>query len=204
MQDNSFNQDYMRKQRPDIVPDDFLPPQDAEKRLTPVKILLLAGMAFIAFALTATIVVLVARLAVTGGDDTSLGPVSLLPREPDGVTIVAKQPEENGNLLTGSSAPQAAGADVAQGYAMELGSALSFAELSARFAVLASQNAEAGLDQLEPRATLAETENGLEALLLVGPYKTLEAASEACQNIALPQDINCKATAFKGELISRE
>ena len=176
----------------------------AAPRLTPTKLLLLAGMAVVTFLLTATIVVLVARLAVTPGSNADQGPLPLLPREPDGVTIVSKQVDTNAITLPGADAPLAAGPDIADGYAIELGSALSFAELSARFAQLAAQNAEAGLDQLEPRATLVETSTGLEAILLVGPYKTEEAAAEACLNIALPQGIECKASRFKGELISRE
>lgn len=173
-------------------------------RLTPAKILLLAGMAIITFVLTAAIVVLVARLAVTPGNEQDQGPIPLLPREPDGVTIVPKQTDNDAAPLSGVDALPGANPDIADGFAIELGSALSFAELSARFAQLASQNAEAGLDQLEPRATLVETATGLEARLLVGPYDTEEAASQACLSIALPQGIVCKATPFKGELISRE
>ncbi|MFZ1814513.1 MAG: SPOR domain-containing protein [Rhizobiaceae bacterium] len=131
-------------------------------------------------------------------------PISILPRQPDGITIAIKQPAAENLTAQLIAPPVAEGLDQARGYAVDLGSALSFAELSTRFAEIAANNAEAGLDQLEPRATLSDTVNGLEARLLVGPFASGEEALEACARIALPAGIECKAVEFRGELIARE
>jgi hypothetical protein len=150
-------------------------------------------------------------------------PISILPREPDGVTVVTRQqaeerllPQDEGasqpSQASGEeaplpalevSAPVAEGAEAIRGYAMELGSAISFAELSARFAEISDNHAEAGLDQLEPRATLRESAQGLRAFLLAGPFEAIEAASAACETLALPAGIECRAAPFEGQLISR-
>jgi len=88
-------------------------------------------------------------------------------------------------------------------FAIELGSAFSFAELSARFAFIAEQNAESGIDALEPRAILVDTNFGVEARLLVGPFDDASKAGEACGALALPAGVGCRPVPFAGEVISR-
>lgn len=132
-------------------------------------------------------------------------PVLLLPSEPEGITVLVKQPDGRSNEQpVVAPVPVASGSQVANGYSIDLGSALSFSELSLRFATMEKMNAEAAFDKLEPRATLRETEAGLEARLVVGPFATLEEAQNACLAIALPASIDCVAVAFEGELIARQ
>ena len=131
-------------------------------------------------------------------------PVSLLPEEPAGVMIVLKKPEAGDQVQQVAAAPVAQGADRAHGFAIELGAAQSFSELSRRFAGLAQANAELEFDRLEPRAILVDTSAGLEARLLVGPFDSRAVAESICGNIALPAGIDCRPAEFKGELISRE
>lgn len=138
------------------------------------------------------------------GSDTGTDPISILPREPDGVMIVLKKPEAGQEGPPAVATPVAQGADRAQGYAIELGAARSFSELSQRFAGLAQSNAELEFNRLEPRAILVDTSAGLEARLLVGPFENQGAAQQTCANIALPAGITCKPVEFAGELIARE
>lgn len=132
---------------------------------------------------------------------TSEEPISILPRKPEGVTILAK--EVDSTLQPTPDAPVAEGADAPRGFAMDLGSATSFSSLSRRFALIAANNAELGFDGLVPRATLRENGGGLEARLLVGPFESERQAEAACRNIALPANIECRAVPFRGELIAR-
>lgn len=90
------------------------------------------------------------------------------------------------------------------GYAIELGGARSFSELSRRFAAIAEANQEIAFDRMEPRVTLADTAAGVEALLLVGPFDSLVEAEETCAQIALPAGIGCRPTGFAGEVIARQ
>lgn len=132
-------------------------------------------------------------------------PIALAPAAPAGVTVVEQQPEtDTAPQEAPIAAPVAEGITNPSGYAIELGSALSFAELSARFARIASQNAEAEFDRLEPRATLKDTATGLEARLLVGPFATADEAGSACAALALPAGVDCRPVPFEGELIARE
>lgn len=124
--------------------------------------------------------------------------------EVPGVTVLSRQPFDR----NASAPPPPKVKPVEQAepreYAMELGGAQSFSELSTRFARIAGQNAEAGFDHLEPRATLRDTLEGLEARLLVGPFATQADALAACGGLALPQDILCRAVPFEGEVIARQ
>jgi hypothetical protein len=90
------------------------------------------------------------------------------------------------------------------GYAIELGGARSFSELSRRFAAIADANQEIAFDRMEPRVTLADTATGVEARLLVGPFDSLVDAEETCAQIALPSGIGCRPTGFAGEVIARQ
>jgi len=90
------------------------------------------------------------------------------------------------------------------GYAIELGGARSFGELSKRFAAIAEANQEIAFDRMEPRVTLADTAAGVEARLLVGPFDSLVDAEETCAQIALPAGIGCRPTGFAGEVIARQ
>jgi len=133
-------------------------------------------------------------------------PVSILPQEPEGTTIIVKQPEpvETGAGEAATAAPVAAGSQVANGYSIDLGSAQSFTELSRRFGEIARANQEVPFDTLEPRATLKDTPQGLEARLVVGPFPSEAEARSACDQIALPAGIECRPAPFEGELISRQ
>ncbi|GIL00385.1 MAG: hypothetical protein BroJett030_02840 [Alphaproteobacteria bacterium] len=163
----------------------------------------LALTAAIALAGAAVIAIFAVAL-VTGSPHPSAdaSPIPLVPPAPAGVTVVAR--ETAPALAHPRGAPVAAGADRPSGFAIELGAALSFGELSARFARIASHNAEAEFDRLEPRATLKDTDDGLEARLLVGPFASAGAAEATCAGIALPAGILCRVVPFEGELIARE
>lgn len=136
-------------------------------------------------------------------EKSKASPTSILPESPEGVTVIEKQAELSKSVPT----PQisvTSGAASGTGYAMELGSALSFSELSARFAVILSNNGVENFNRLEPRAVLTETVSGLEAKLLVGPFENEQLAIEGCEVLVLPSDVTCKTSRFEGELIARE
>ena len=137
-----------------------------------------------------------------GGDDGA--PISILPEQPGGVTILEKQAESTGGGSAAPSAPVAQGAGIATGFAMDLGAADSFLELSRRFAEIVDENGENNFLRLEPRAVLRETVNGLEARLLIGPFDSEAEAADACSVLILAEDITCTAQPFEGELIPRE
>jgi hypothetical protein len=137
-------------------------------------------------------------------------PVSILPKEPAGTTIIVKQPEAPAATQPEAkpadlpAAPVASGSQMGSGYSMDLGAALSFTELSRRFGEIARANQEIPFDALEPRATLKDTAQGLEARLVVGPFATEAEARQTCEQIALPAGIECRPAPFEGELISRQ
>jgi hypothetical protein len=136
-------------------------------------------------------------------NDTGDAPLSILPGEPAGVTLLEKQPEPSGPAAR-QLAPIAQGADVATGFAMDLGAASSFLELSRRFSSITLTNGPENFQRLEPRAILTDTVTGLEARLLVGPFETESEAGDACSILQLPEGITCKTALFEGELIARE
>jgi hypothetical protein len=142
-----------------------------------------------------------AKARVATGD-----PVSILPQEPEGTTVMVKQPdqEQADRPEPASAAPVATGSQVANGYSIDLGSAQSFTQLSRRFGEIARANQEIPFDTLEPRATLKDTAQGLEARLVVGPFPTEADARSACDQIALPAGVECRPAPFEGELISRQ
>jgi hypothetical protein len=139
----------------------------------------------------------------TTNNDQSDQPISILPGEPAGVTLLEKQPEIS-TQSTIQLAPVAQGADVASGFAMDLGSASSFLELSRRFSMIILDNGPENFQRLEPRAILRETITGLEARLLVGPFDSEAEAGEACAILLLPDELLCRPAIFEGELIARE
>lgn len=130
--------------------------------------------------------------------------IPILPREPEGVTVMNKRDETRLAPETAVPIPEPVESTTATGFGISLGTAASFSALSQRFADITETNAEMLFDQLEPRATLKDTENGLEAQLMIGPFATLEDAQQACANIALPANIICIAEKFEGELIERQ
>lgn len=130
-------------------------------------------------------------------------PLSIIPEESTGVTILEKQPETGNEGQATGLAPVAQGADIASGFAMDLGAADSFLELSRRFAAIADLNGPENFQRLEPRAVLRDTVNGLEAHLLVGPFETQKEASEACAILVLDEAMPCGTATFEGELIPR-
>lgn len=140
------------------------------------------------------------RLAVA---DDAAEPVQILPRQPDGVTIIIKQPSDD-EETSNTPGPLVEPVRKLDGFGIHLGTAQSFSQLSARFVEIGQINQELLLDQLEPRATLEETENGLKARLMVGPFGSMEEARTICANIALPSGIECEAGPFRGEVIARE
>lgn len=121
----------------------------------------------------------------------------------DGVTVAVKKTDP-GKLARDALRQSEQAAEAAGGFAIDLGGAQSFSELSARFARIVAENAELGFDKLEPRATLRDTVDGVEARLLVGPFATGEAAAAACAEIALPADAECTTAPFAGAAIARE
>lgn len=135
-------------------------------------------------------------------------PISILPEQPAGVTVIEKQPETGaGNSqasISAPTAPIAQGANLARGFAMDLGAADAFLELSQRFANIAEVNGQENFVRLEPRAVLRDTLSGLEARLLVGPFETENAAGEACSVLILDPEIECSVAPFEGELIPRQ
>ena len=148
-------------------------------------------------------------VTVSGGDQKQHvqddgAPVSILPGEPEGVTILEKQADAEGGSPVPPSAPVAQGAGIATGFAMDLGAADSFLELTRRFAAIVAENGENNFQRLEPRAVLRETVNGLEARLLVGPFDSEAEAADACEVLILEEEISCAAQPFEGELIARE
>ena len=142
------------------------------------------------------------REGQSGKDDGA--PVSILPEAPGGVTVLEKQPETDSPGTVVPSAPIAQGAGIATGFAMDLGAADSFIDLTRRFATIVAENGENNFLRLEPRAVLRETVNGLEARLLVGPFDSEAEAAEACEVLILREGVVCTAQPFEGELIARE
>lgn len=132
---------------------------------------------------------------------TDRPPIAIQAAEPTGVTVKDKLDEERIQSSTGTPALINSNPSASTGFGIDLGAAPSFGELSRRFVEIAETNAEMLLDQLEPRATLSETTNGLEARLMIGPFETLEEAQTTCANIALPADIKCIARKFEGQPI---
>lgn len=117
----------------------------------------------------------------------------------DGVTVLARRPEE-----AAAVSPSAAQAAPGASWAIDLGGAISFSDLSRRFAEIAALNQEIPFDRLEPRAIIADSASGLEARLLVGPFAGETDAAAACESLALPGGVECRPHPFDGELISRE
>ena len=187
---------------------------DSSKEASPIPLWLMALAVLVVIALV-TFAWVIGRELVAGkqkADTGSLttttpaasddGPLSILPREAGGVTVVEKQPEAVATPAI--VAPIAAGAAVASGYAMDLGAAVSFIDLTARFHNIEMTNGPENFVRLEPRAVLRETDSGLEARLLVGPFDTENAAEEACSALELPDDLQCQPVLFEGEIIPRE
>ncbi len=141
------------------------------------------------------------------GENSDRKPLSILPDKIGndiGVTILQKQPETDDEGKPVTLAPIAQGADIASGFAMDLGAANSFLELSRRFADIAAVNGPENFRRLEPRAILRETVSGLEARLLVGPFETRKEAGEACAILVLDAALECLPADFEGELIPRD
>ena len=150
-------------------------------------------------------------------DPADAPPVPSLAKPPAGTTViprkqaaklppVAAEPVRADVPTTATDVEQgtAPAATPQLGYGIELGAARSFGELSRRFAQIADANQEAAFDQLEPRATLADTPDGLEARLLVGPFATVDDAETTCGQLALPAGISCRPVGFAGEVIARQ
>ncbi|WP_075996609.1 hypothetical protein [Salaquimonas pukyongi] len=131
-------------------------------------------------------------------------PVSILPDEPAGITVLEKQAEAEKTGEVAPTAPIAQGAGIATGFAMDLGAADSFIELTQRFSAIVSENGESNFLRLEPRAVLRETVTGLEARLLVGPFDSEAEAADACKVLILGEGIDCTPQPFEGELIARQ
>ncbi|MCB1386276.1 MAG: hypothetical protein KDJ80_10105 [Nitratireductor sp.] len=185
-------------------------PSPARKKgKTPLLIGLLIVLLICGLSLFGALLVMQFLTAEQGATPLAVGPsadreapVSILPAEPGGVTVLEKQARtmEGGPVL---AAPVAAGAGVAAGYAMDVGGADSFLELSRRFGEIVEANGEGNFNRLEPRAVLRETVSGLEARLLIGPFESQKAAEEACDVLVLDEGLSCAAATFEGELISR-
>lgn len=202
----------------------MLSPQDGEKEPTPpphlpteksglpLLLKLVVFLAVIALAVFAGVIIAQLLENREGPEKTQLSqpglpeekPVSILPDEPDGVTVIAKQPDAETPTDTGPLAPIAQGADAANGFAVDLGASDSYLELSRKFAELVTVNGEGNFQRLEPRAVLRETITGLEARLLIGPFETRQQAEEACTVLILPDETPCSVDLFQGDLIPRQ
>lgn len=180
-------------------------------------VILIAAAAFIGVAYFGTIVFTqLNQTTDSSGDAQSVDqessakaadpeqPLSILPKEPAGVTVIAKQPEEIQTVANNTRISVGLTNQLENGFAMEVGSALSFVELSGKFAKIAELNGKENFDRLEPRALLSETVDGLRAKLLIGPFKDEAAAKEACDVLILPAEETCSIQPFDGELIGRE
>ena len=195
---------------------------DTEKKITtgkqrlPTPLMILGIMAVLGLLIFAAVIgnQLLQKMT-TGKETTQLTPVpavkeqdnqpvSILPDKPDGITIVEKQPETPDPSAPVALAPVAQGSDIATGFAMDMGPADFYLELSRRFAELANLNGVENFQRLEPRAVLRETVTGLEARLLIGPFDTEKQADEACSILVLPEKASCNSVLFQGDLISRE
>ncbi len=174
----------------------------------------LLGLAALFLILVTILAILLAWSMLTGDDsanraadpsniDASEGGTSTGAQQGDGVTILSKEGGQAepqafpGTLVDSQSNP-------ATGFAIDLGAAMSFSELSRRFADIEQLNAEAGFENLQPRAIITDAANGIEARLLVGPFDSMAQAQEICAAIALPDGVDCSARAFAGEVISRQ
>jgi hypothetical protein len=156
-------------------------------------LLLLAGMAATAFVF----------LASQWGWWSSSAPRPGAQVRQDGVTVALKKADPG--RLAREMLERAGGNETpVAGFAIDLGGAQSFSDLSARFARIAAENAELGLEKLHPRSVLRDTVDGLEARLLVGPFDSEAAAAAACATLALPADAECAPSAFGGVAIARE
>ena len=58
--------------------------------------------------------------------------------------------------------------------------------------------------KLEPCAIFIETNSGLSARLVAGPFENSDAAAKICGIVHLPDDILCETQIFEGDLIARE
>ncbi len=184
----------------------------AARHKLPLPLLILGVLALFSLVAFATVIVLqlvqqkMTVVPAKQGQDALSGdaPISILPVNPDGVTVLVKQAEDTESPDKALSAPIAQGASIASGFAMDIGSADSFLELSRRFAELITLNGKENFQRLEPRAILRETVSGLEARLLVGPFDSEKQAEEACAILIVPDNIKCATSTFQGDLIARE
>ena len=144
-----------------------------------------------------------ATTTTTASSPSDDAPLSIIPADEEGVTVLEKQSGPANTDQTAGLAPVAQGADIATGFAMDLGSARSFLDLSRRFANIAAVNGPENFQRLEPRAILRDTVTGLEARLLIGPFETRNEAFEACAILVLDITIKCEPAPFEGELIPR-
>ena len=186
-------------------------PQEPEKTKLPTALKLIALLA--AIAVIAFVFVIASQLSKTPQNQTAtntddensqLEPLSILPIQPEGTTVLAKQPDQDENQGTAIFAPIAQGGDIATGFAIDMGATDSYIELSGKFAEIVETNGAENFQRLEPRAILRETVSGLEARLLIGPFETLEQAKEACDALILPPDTPCIPDTFQGDLIPRQ
>ncbi len=174
----------------------------------------LLGLAVLFLILVTILALLLAWSLLTGDDianrasdpaniENGDGGASTQAQQGDGVTILHKEGGQAepqafpGTLIDRQTNP-------ATGFAVDLGAAMSFSELSRRFADIERLNAEAGFENLQPRAIIADSASGIEARLLVGPFESIAAAQAICAAIALPDGVECNAREFAGEVISRQ
>lgn len=145
------------------------------------------------------------KLSETDGQPISLLKTGSTTKPVDfGVSVYPRSPErQTSKPLEVLSAPVAQGADAAHGFGIALGEAQAFSTLTERFDLIARMNSGmfAGL---EARAMFIETDRGLTARLLAGPFTTARDATKTCSIIIIPNGIDCVVQNFEGDLISRQ
>ncbi len=122
------------------------------------------------------------------------------PIQETGTTIMVRQPapvEEPGRPLA-SIAPQPGITTSAVG--IYLGNGLSFSTLAKRYAMLA-RAAPVLFSSLQPRATIIDTQQGMEAHLIAGPIKSVAIAERLCAKIRLRIETTCTPANFTGKVL---
>jgi hypothetical protein len=97
-------------------------------------------------------------------------------------------------MVTGSIAPSSASGEVA---ALDLGGYRSLVSLKKAWSDMTGRYGEFGA-KMEPLARLRETEAGMEARLLAGPYASQTEAAKSCMRLKA-LGVGCAVTTYSGQ-----
>ena len=103
-------------------------------------------------------------------------------------------PPPQAAMVTASIAPSAASGEVA---ALDLGGYRSLASLKKAWGDMTGRYGEFGA-KMEPLARLRETETGMEARLLAGPYPSQTEAAKSCMRLKA-LGVGCAVTSYTGQ-----